>query len=256
MNDQLQQTDAAVEREFLYPSKRRPHYLERVSIVQAIRELRHRVKPGRLLDVGCGMKPYESLLTQRGSRYYGTDWPVSMEGSYGDLTRADFFSDSMVLPFREGTFDTVISTQMLEHVRHPEIVIPEMARVLKPDGILILSAPMTWPLHEEPFDYYRYTLHGLRHLLKEADFEILDEIRRGNNWTTMAQMFLDTQLGNLGQRLPEKLYSALAGWLQQEKCPLGNLPQRTSKALCDDGPTNPGKRLSSSFSRPWSAQWT
>ena len=154
MNDQLQQTDAAVEREFLHPSKRRPHYLERVSIVQAIRELHHRVKPGQLLDVGCGMKPYESLLTQRGSRYYGTDWPVSMEGSYGDLTRADFFSDSMVLPFREGTFDTVISTQMLEHVRQPEIVIPEMARVLKPDGILILSAPMTWPLHEEPFDYY------------------------------------------------------------------------------------------------------
>ena len=57
MNNQPQQTDAAVEREFLHPSKRRPHYLERVSIVQALRELRHRVKPGRLLDVGCGMKP-------------------------------------------------------------------------------------------------------------------------------------------------------------------------------------------------------
>lgn len=223
MNDQLQQTDAAVEREFLHPSKRRPHYLERVSIVQAIRELRHRVKPGRLLDVGCGMKPYESLLTQRDSRYYGTDWPVTMEGSYGDLTRADFFSDSMVLPFHEGTFDTVISTQVLEHVRQPEIVIPEMARVLKPDGILILSAPMTWPLHEEPYDYYRYTHHGLRHLLKEADFEILDEIRRGNNWTTMAQMFLDTQLGNLGQRLPERLYSTLVSLTVNHVCSAINL---------------------------------
>lgn len=223
MNDQSQQTDAAVEREFLHPSKRRPHYLERVSIVQALRELRHRVKPGRLLDVGCGMKPYESLLTQRVSRYYGTDWPVTMEGSYGDLTRADCFSDSMVLPFREGTFDTVVSTQMLEHVRQPEIVIPEMARVLKPDGILILSAPMTWPLHEEPYDYYRYTLHGLRHLLKEADFEILDEIRRGNNWTTMAQMFLDTQLGNLGQRLPERLYSTLVSLAVNHACSAINL---------------------------------
>ena len=79
MNDRSQETATAVEREFMHPGKHRPHYLERVSIVQALRELRHRVKPGRLLDVGCGMKPYESLLTQRGSRYYGTDWPVTME---------------------------------------------------------------------------------------------------------------------------------------------------------------------------------
>ena len=207
-----------MERAFLHPGKHRSHYLERVSIVQALRELRHRVKPGRLLDVGCGMKPYESLLVQRDSRYYGTDWPVTMEGSYGDSTRADFFSDSMVLPFREGTFDTVVSTQMLEHVRQPEIVIPEMARVLKPNGILILSAPMTWPLHEEPHDYYRYTLHGLRHLLEEADFEILDEIRRGNNWTTMAQMFLDTQVGNLGRRLPERVYTALVSLAVNHAC--------------------------------------
>ena len=223
MNDRSKDTAAAVEREFLHPSKRRPHYLERVSIVQALRELRHRVKPGRLLDVGCGMKPYESLLTQRESRYYGTDWPVTMEGSYGGSTRADFFSDSMVLPFPEGTFDTIVSTQVLEHVRQPEIVIREMARVLKPSGILILSAPMTWPLHEEPHDYYRYTLHGLRHLLEEADFEILDEIPRGNNWTTMAQMFLDTQVGNLGRRLPEKIYTSLVSLAVNHACSVANL---------------------------------
>ena len=223
MNDRSKDTAAAVEREFLQPSKRRPHYLERISIVQAIRELHHRVKPGLLLDVGCGMKPYESLLTQRDSRYYGTDWPVTMEGSYGGSTRADFFSDSMVLPFPEGTFDTIVSTQVLEHVRQPEIVIREMARILKPNGILILSAPMTWPLHEEPHDYYRYTLHGLRHLLEEADFEILDEIPRGNNWTTMAQMFLDTQVGNLGRRLPEKIYTSLVSLAVNHACSVANL---------------------------------
>ena len=223
MNDRSQETDAVVEREFLHPSKRQPHFLERVSIVQALRELLHRVKPGRLLDVGCGMKPYESLLTLPGSRYFGTDWPVSMEGSYGDSTRADFFSNSMVLPFRERTFDTIVSTQVLEHVRQPEIVIREMARVLKPSGILILSAPMTWPLHEEPHDYYRYTLHGLRHLLEEADFEILDEIPRGNNWTTMAQMFLDTQVGKLGRRLPEKIYTSLVSLAVNHACSVANL---------------------------------
>ena len=146
-----------------------------------------------------------------------------MEGSYGGSTRADFFSNSMVLPFRERTFDTIVSTQVLEHVRQPEIVIPEMARILKPDGVLIISAPMTWPLHEEPHDYYRYTLHGLRQLLQEADFEILDEIPRGNNWTTMAQMFLDTQVGNLGQRLPERIYTSLVSLAVNHACSVANL---------------------------------
>ena len=223
MSDPSDRIKAAVEREFLHPSKLRPHYLERVSIVLALRELRHRVKPGLILDVGCGMKPYESLLNTSGSKYYGTDYPITMEGSYGDSTRADFFSDSMVLPFREGTFDTVISTQMLEHVRKPEVVVYEMSRVLKPDGILILSAPMTWPLHEEPYDFYRYTLHGLRHLLEEADFEILDEVRRGNNLTTLAQMFLDIQLANIGQALPQRVYSTLLSLVVNQACSVGNL---------------------------------
>ena len=51
-------------------------------------------------------------------------------------------------------------------------VIQEIARILKPEGILILSAPMTWPLHEEPYDFFRYTIHGLRHLLQNENFEI------------------------------------------------------------------------------------
>ena len=84
-----------MEREFLHPSKRRPHYLERISIVLALRELRHRVKPGLILDVGCGMKPYKSLLNTSGSKYYGTDYPITMEGSYGDSTR---FCSSSIRP--------------------------------------------------------------------------------------------------------------------------------------------------------------
>ena len=59
--------------------------------------------------------------------------------------------------------------------------------------------------------------------LEEADFEILDEIRRGNNWTTMAQMFLDTQVGNLGQRLPERVYAALVSLAVNHACSVANL---------------------------------
>ena len=81
-----------------------------------------------------------------------------------------------------------------------------MSRVLKPDGILIPSAPMTWPpRNRTTLPLYTPLACGTC----RVDFEILDEVRRGNNLTTLAQMFLDTQLANIGQALPQRVYSTL-----------------------------------------------
>ena len=231
MTEPIDTIESAVDREFLNPSKRRPHYLERISIVKALKKVQHQVKSGMILDVGCGMKPYKSLLNASGSAYYGTDYPLTMKGSYGKSTKADFFSESTLLPFNNNTFDTLLSTQMLEHVSDPKKVIQEMGRVLKPGGIMILSAPMTWPLHEEPYDFFRYTLHGLRHLLQKANFEILDEIPRGNNFTTMAQMLLDTQLDNTSQSFPKRLYSVILSLVVNQLCSVINLFQPAQR-LC------------------------
>jgi len=231
MTEPIDTIESAVDREFLNPSKRRPHYLERISIVKALKKAQHQVKSGMILDVGCGMKPYKSLLNASGSAYYGTDYPLTMKGSYGKSTKADFFSESTLLPFNNNTFDTLLSTQMLEHVSDPKKVIQEMGRVLKPGGIMILSAPMTWPLHEEPYDFFRYTLHGLRHLLQKANFEILDEIPRGNNFTTMAQMLLDTQLDNTSQSFPKRLYSLILSLVVNQLCSVINLFQPAQR-LC------------------------
>jgi len=231
MTEPIDTIESAVDREFLNPSKRRPHYLERISIVKALKKVQHQVKSGMILDVGCGMKPYKSLLNASGSAYYGTDYPLTMKGSYGKSTKADFFSESTLLPFNNNTFDTLLSTQMLEHVSDPKKVIQEMGRVLKPGGIMILSAPMTWPLHEEPYDFFRYTLHGLRHLLQKANFEILDEIPRGNNFTTMAQMLLDTQLDNTSQSFPKRLYSLILSLAVNQLCSVINLFQPAQR-LC------------------------
>ena len=231
MTEPIDTIESAVDREFLNPSKRRPHYLERISIVKALKKAQHQVKSGMILDVGCGLKPYKSLLNASGSAYYGTDYPLTMKGSYGKSTKADFFSESTLLPFNNNTFDTLLSTQMLEHVSDPKKVIQEMGRVLKPGGIMILSAPMTWPLHEEPYDFFRYTLHGLRHLLQKANFEILDEIPRGNNFTTMAQMLLDTQLDNTSQSFPKRLYSVILSLVVNQLCSVINLFQPAQR-LC------------------------
>jgi SAM-dependent methyltransferase len=72
------------------------------------------------------------------------------------------------LPFGEDTFDTVLATDILEHVPRPEALMNEIARVLRTDGYLVLSVPFFYWIHEEPHDYYRFTEFALRRFCTEA----------------------------------------------------------------------------------------
>jgi SAM-dependent methyltransferase len=84
----------------------------------------------------------------------------------------DLFADAMSLPFAAGSFDSVLCTQVLEHVCEPLRVLEEVRRVLKPGGRLVLTAPQYNGLHGEPQDFFRYTRYGLDYLAKNADFRV------------------------------------------------------------------------------------
>ena len=185
--------------EFWAPSKRKCYYWERRLILESLQKLSRHARPGKLLDVGCGRKPYQPLFCDRVEAYVGVDYPVTMVNSYRQSTQADAFANCLQLPFKDESFDTVLNTQVLEHVPDPKLLIAELSRVLKPGGVLILSAPMTWPLHEEPYDFYRYTTYGLRSLLQNVGLQITEEIPRGGALLTLAQVFLDSELGGHGQ---------------------------------------------------------
>jgi SAM-dependent methyltransferase len=105
---------------------------------------------GRVLDLGCGHRRYESALPPA-SVYVGYD--VDTTGSEPDVCGL-----AEALPFRAGAFDAVLSTQVLEHVPAPAAMLAEAHRVLTPGGILVLTAPQQWRLHEEPHDFWRFTL--------------------------------------------------------------------------------------------------
>lgn len=158
---------------------------------------------GHVLDVGCGKKPYASVFAARAESYLGCDWPP--EHAQADDHRADVFADAMRLPFASQAFDTVLCTEVLEHLPDPRLCISEMARVLRPGGALLVSVPFFYWLHEYPRDYYRYTEYGLRHLLSEAGFDVTDIRRRGG----VLAVLLDLQgkaithfSKRLGARLP------------------------------------------------------
>lgn len=122
---------------------------------------------GRLLDIGCGQMPYRDLFAQV-TDYVGIDHP----NPYHPNDRPSMWASGLTLPFADAVFDTVLATQVLEHVPEPAMFLAEMCRVLRPGGMLLLTAPHIWDLHEQPYDYYRYTCFGLRYLLEQAGFEV------------------------------------------------------------------------------------
>jgi SAM-dependent methyltransferase len=88
------------------------------------------------------------------------------------MSAVDVYSIAHALPFGDNEFDIVLCTEMLEHVPDPQAVLSEIQRVLRPGGRLIMTTPFLVPLHEEPYDFFRYTSHGLRHLCASASLKI------------------------------------------------------------------------------------
>jgi SAM-dependent methyltransferase len=141
---------------------------------------------GRLLDIGCGNKPYENMFTGLVSEYVGCDVVQSSEKKVDILCRAT------AIPLPDASFDTVLCSQVIEHVADHRGLLREAFRLLRSGGILILSGPLYWPPHEKPYDFFRFTEYGLRYLLDDAGFEV-DQIRgNGGKWATCGQVFVHT----------------------------------------------------------------
>jgi len=125
---------------------------------------------GRLLDVGCGEKPYRAMFAPFVTEHVGLD--------HADTQHArdaiDLYGYADAIPAEAMSFDTVLCTAVLEHVEQPACAIAEMHRVLRPGGVVILTAPLFWQVHEAPRDFYRYTEYGLRYLFGKAGFTILE----------------------------------------------------------------------------------
>jgi SAM-dependent methyltransferase len=142
---------------------------------------------GRLLDVGCGEKPYEHIFRSYVSEYVGVEHESTfpMTAASTRTSKPDVYFDGKTLPFEARSFDTVMSIQVLEHTPHPQLLMNEMGRVARKDGLVIVSAPFSFRLHEEPFDYFRYTVHGLTAMFEEAGLSVDGVWTMGGLWSVL-----------------------------------------------------------------------
>lgn len=208
-----------------------PRYIGTVHLRPAMQRARA-FASGTLLDIGCGRRQYEPLFAPAVTRYIGLDWPMSPAHASPDLV-----GDALRLPFPDATADTVLSTELMEHLPDPRAFLSEVARVLRPGGAFILSVPFLEPLHEEPRDFYRFTPYSLRLLLAEHGFEVRELWARGGWGSVVIGSFVSQMLydaanppGDDGERRNAPLRTALV-------LPLCALAQVTGYALDSVVPT-------------------
>ena len=163
-----------------------PDYIHLYFLLEDIQDAIEKYASGSLLDLGCGNKPYEEWYNKKTTQQTGCDVVQSSDHKVNTICLAN------QLTFENETFNTVFSTQVLEHVYDHHGMIKESYRVLKPGGYCIVTVPFTWELHEEPYDFFRITKHGLKELFEESGFQIEYIKANGGKWAAMFQMIINT----------------------------------------------------------------
>lgn len=167
------------------PPHLRCWHFQWLAVKDLYRDLR-RVLPdvqGRVLDVGCGEKPYLAWMRNVDpSRVVGID---RIPGPHVDMVVEP--GGSWDIP--DGSFDAVLCTQVLEHVEDPGMLLGEIHRVLAPGGTLYATLPFLYGEHGAPRDYRRWSLHGIR-LLLENRFHIVEVSSQGGIGSTTGLLLL------------------------------------------------------------------
>jgi SAM-dependent methyltransferase len=184
-------------------SKKSTSYLVYKPLFRDLQTAVNKFAKGRLIDIGCGNKPYEKIFKDKISEYIGCDIMQS------DLQKVDIICEANHIPLPDCNFDTAFSTQAIEHVSDYQGLVSEAYRLLKQGGYFILSAPLYWHLHEEPHDFFRFTKYGLEYVLQKAGFEVIEILPNGGMWAICGQVYLHAMENSKSNRVLLKCWRFL-----------------------------------------------
>lgn len=141
---------------------------------------------GKLLDLGCGRVPLYSAY----KNYITDNTCVDWHNTFHKNCHLDFECDiTKKLPFEENYFDTIILSDVLEHIPQPECLWVEMSRILAKNGKIIVNVPFYYWLHEQPHDYYRYTEFALRRFVETCGLRLVQIFAIGGVPEIMTDIF-------------------------------------------------------------------
>ena len=143
-------------------------------------------KGSKVLDIGAGGCPHREKFNH--CKYFTQDFTqlsdlqIQNQEGYG---RIDFVSDILEIPVPDKSYDAILCTEVIEHIPDPISAIQEMSRILKPGGILLITAPLQSGLHQEPYHFYGgYTKYWYKKFLLKNNFEDLNIEPNGSLHTT------------------------------------------------------------------------
>jgi SAM-dependent methyltransferase len=178
-----------------HPSLRSPTYAVRAPLADWLRDeadrARRRHSKPRLLDVGCGIKPYEPFFRGAVAEYVGVDVAnpaAELEGTVEEI------------PVPDASFELVLCTQTLEHAEDPARAVRELRRVVAPGGRVLASTHGVQVYHPNPNDYWRWTHAGLERLFRENAFWSAVTVTPGSGTTACIGMLVSTYIALLAKR--------------------------------------------------------
>lgn len=168
-------------------------------------------KTDKVLDAGAGSCPYKKYFNP--NQYNSTD--VSDERS-----EHTFLCSLEKIPVPDNTYDMVVCTQVLEHVPYPQKVIDEFYRILKLDGKLLLTAPLGWMVHGEPYHFFNFTCYGLELLFKNSGFTVISIDAKGGIFWYISDLIKDLPIPIVKHFIQVYLFF-LDKFDKKQRCTLG-----------------------------------
>jgi SAM-dependent methyltransferase len=165
----------------------------RIRLEQELAAFAGRLADGSvILDAGSGDLRYKPFFHRQ--NYESADF-CQVEKKYETPT---YECDLKAIPVEDGRYDAVVMTQVLEHLPQPSKVLAELYRVLKPGGRILVTAPLWYPEHEKPFDFFRFTQYGMRQLFLDSGF-VVEDIHWLEGWMAT----ISHQLEIMAKELPK-----------------------------------------------------
>jgi len=181
---------------------------------------------GDLADIGCGFAPMYEFYRQHVSSVTTIDWAESLHAN----EHLDIITDLNTAPIpgvADQSYDSIILSDVLEHIYHTQTLLGELHRILKPGGVLLMNVPFFYWIHESPHDYYRYTEFALKRHVEDAGFEVIEFERLGGQVACMIDIFSKWLYKHGGRgilsKTRNKLYRFITALTQNTVCALRNI---------------------------------
>ena len=139
---------------------------------------------GICVDIGSGHSPYKEMILPYVDKYIAIDKKETHQVMFKS-SKEEYLEGDVKKPFNDNSIDCVVFTQVLEHIDEPFRALDEIKRVLKKEGILILSVPFIYQAHAIPYDYFRFSEYALKKIMRKYNFEIIELHYQGYFGTTI-----------------------------------------------------------------------